>query len=1221
MAELSEAQLPVLGGRYEVSTPLGSGSAANVFRVRDRRTGATRAAKILKPENAANPTVLARFEDEFRILRTLHHPHLPEVYDYGWTDDGGRFLIMELVDGVPLDEFFRSNPDDIWEILYELCETLTFVHNHKLLHQDIKPSNILVRRTTAFGPDLPLVKLIDFGLTYRRDAGAAVELVGTPEYMAPEVVRGDPSLTRAVDYYSLGATLYELLCGRPPFVGPESQVLRAHLQREPLIHEEELKWAELYPHMRALLTKDWRARLEAFEELRRAVTGRLTGGIEALDRAYGLARIDSLPMIGKEEVWKEMMRWLGEVRSGGRDVPTLHIEGAPGSGIGFMMNALSAEASIVRIPMVRLGSHMDFGTFLHGTRSQQPGSSVLEDASTAYDSLLRNLESPCLLVCVDRDTADENIVAFAKYLDALRDPPSSVALGMIEYGELHHHASTRAWHVQISPIAIEECERVVDRFCDSTPAEDVNLIRVTVGRAKTSGGIIDLLRKASELGALTFRGSRWVVRRDMAQSVDVHVRSVNSGARTVLASLPGSPLRVMACISCADYPVPISWLPSILTMRTDLVEKDLQALLVRRMVSVCDKGVPMAVSPSNDLLRNAAREMVSQNEVHRFHSALAECLRHGEPTGRPERRLLSLAAHYERLGMYRELAKYHLQAIRVLACSGVPGNADGEYERGIVWFARPEAVVNYSGAPAILRLYVKCYLNSLWSRNLYARARRLLHGVYVSMAVPMPASFWPKYVRSTLDIEGPSLARKLLCKLDVSNLRTTHELRLLIGLEDALVSLQEGRYEPALATIQELERHEARLDLRHRHRLRIYEAMYLQARGERVKADALLRRDLPRALEDGSVDEAVLMQAICAAIAIYRGDTEGGLRQVSVALRTARRHRLYLRANLLYRLAAAIYEHMGKYQRAIRAQLRAIQSAYTIEMMDTVAIGWQRLAEYNRAIGMFGSALRYIERAEASLANSSNASHWSQVNRLRYELAVNVRSSDRHELARRRSSWLKRITDVSERGNMELALGQYYQFEGQLVRARSHFASARSFAVKAGMPENAVVAAGAEVRTLYELGWIDQIDEPVRFVKRNTRGSSSINMRAEQCIVRMRSAYIARGGKQRVAGLANEAVAMWDDLESAKVRSEIALLLFRLFARDGQEEVARHWVDLYMAELRKMFANLKESAHAEGVAQLVGMNNAGAEIAGFMGRSRQKMKSAHGDRHRESISG
>src|SRR5688572_6734913 len=335
----------LLGDRYAVLSPLGAGAAANVYRVRDLRTGAERAAKVLKTEHAASVDVLARFEDEFRILRTLHHPHLPEVYDYGWTTTGERFLIMELVDGEPLDRYFHSHPDDIWVILYEICETLVFVHGRNLLHQDIKPSNILVTRVATPGGERPMVKLIDFGLTYRRGTGAAVKLVGTAGYVAPEVVRGDPSLTRAVDYYSLGVTLFELLCGAPPFAGAESDVLRAHLECEPVIEEEALEWAELYPHVRALLSKDAQKRLAAFEEFRRAVVGRLTGGIEDLDRSYALARIDSLGMIGKGAAWESLLGWLG--RLGAADVAhTVSVSGGEGVGKRFLLSALRMEAAL-----------------------------------------------------------------------------------------------------------------------------------------------------------------------------------------------------------------------------------------------------------------------------------------------------------------------------------------------------------------------------------------------------------------------------------------------------------------------------------------------------------------------------------------------------------------------------------------------------------------------------------------------------------------------------------------------------------------------------------------------------------------------------------------------------------------------------------------------------------------------------------------------------------
>jgi tetratricopeptide (TPR) repeat protein len=634
------------------------------------------------------------------------------------------------------------------------------------------------------------------------------------------------------------------------------------------------------------------------------------------------------------------------------------------------------------------------------------------------------------------------------------------------------------------------------------------------------------------------------------------------------------------------------------------VESDLQALLVRRLVSASDDA-SKSVSPNSDLLREAARGMASCQDVNEFHSALANRLEQGRLKEQPDLRLLSLAEHYEQLGRYRELARSHLEAIRSLAKFGVPGDTDREYERGIAWFMRPEAALAYPGARHVHRLYVKRYLNSLWSRNLYARARRLFAGTYVNEGVPVPRSFWPKYVRCTLDIDGPPVARRLLRRLDVSALPDLHELRLLMGLEDALVSFQEGKRERALATVRIIGRHRSKLHAGHRHRVRIYEAMCLQALGRPMKAALLLQRELPEASADGSVDEAVLMQTICASITIYGGDTAGGLRQVARALRAAHKHRLYFRMNSLYRLAAATYVDSGKYQQAIRAQMRAIQSSYTIGMTDYVAIGWQRLAGYERAMGMFGNAIRYIERARASLRDSGNANHWSQVNRLRYELAVCVRSRDRHGLTRRRREWTRRGADVSEHSNLEFALGQYAQLEGRLNRAREHFASARALGIRAGMIENAVMAAGAEVRTLYEMGRPDKVADALRFVKSNVGESSSITLRAERCIVAIHSAYLSRDRRCRPADVASEVRAVWDELESAKTRSEIALMLFRLFARTGEVEVAQQWADLYMAELRRMFANLTETADAEGVARLVGMKGARSEIESLMRRTGQ----------------
>jgi serine/threonine protein kinase/tetratricopeptide (TPR) repeat protein len=301
--------------RYDVEGVVGEGAAAVIYRVVDRRDGSTKAIKALKAETNAEPSVVKRFEDEYRILRRLHHPSLPEVYDYGFTDERRRYMVMELVDGERLDEYFAHNPGDLWLLLYELCEVVSFIHSHNLLHLDLKPANILVKKTSAYGDEKPMVMLMDFGLSYRRDEGGEVSLVGTPEYMAPEIIRGEQELTRAADYYSLGISLYELLAGETPFRGKINDVFSGHLRSEVRFRGEKTEYAEFYPHVLGLVAKESRARLEAFEDFRRAVAGRLGGGIDELDRAYGLSFISSIGMIGKEEVWQGIRDWSDSINS------------------------------------------------------------------------------------------------------------------------------------------------------------------------------------------------------------------------------------------------------------------------------------------------------------------------------------------------------------------------------------------------------------------------------------------------------------------------------------------------------------------------------------------------------------------------------------------------------------------------------------------------------------------------------------------------------------------------------------------------------------------------------------------------------------------------------------------------------------------------------------------------------------------------------------------
>ena len=302
--------------RYQLREKLGEGGVALVYRVTDLRNHLDRALKVLKPEYSEDEKAIARFEQEFRLLRRLHHPSLPGMHDYGIGADGLRMMVMDLVEGVPLDTYCEQHPEDIWLLLLEIAEALEFIHEHNLLHLDIKPANILVRISSAYGEEVPLVTLIDFGLSYRRESGGRLSVVGTPAYMAPEIISGSGRVTRAVDYYSFGITIFELLEGHTPFTGKLEKVLQAHLTRQPRFSREKLEYAELYPHVRALLGKKVTERLSAFEMLRRMLSTRVENNLHGLTRAYGMGYIDSLGAVGREELIEGLVTWAAAIAAG-----------------------------------------------------------------------------------------------------------------------------------------------------------------------------------------------------------------------------------------------------------------------------------------------------------------------------------------------------------------------------------------------------------------------------------------------------------------------------------------------------------------------------------------------------------------------------------------------------------------------------------------------------------------------------------------------------------------------------------------------------------------------------------------------------------------------------------------------------------------------------------------------------------------------------------------
>lgn len=221
-------------GPYELLDRIGSGGMATVYRGVHRALGQPRAIKVLLPSLAEDSSLVERFRTEAKIASGLCHPNIVSIYDVG-EQDGLFYLVMDLVEGISLGRLLRRDKalplDRAVRLLEQLASALDYAHGQGVVHRDIKAGNVLV------GED-DHVSLFDFGIARATAALGRLTLpgqvVGTPEYLAPEVAEGAP-VSPAADVYSLGIMLYELCAGRTPFAGGHPlAVLRRQLEDPPL---------------------------------------------------------------------------------------------------------------------------------------------------------------------------------------------------------------------------------------------------------------------------------------------------------------------------------------------------------------------------------------------------------------------------------------------------------------------------------------------------------------------------------------------------------------------------------------------------------------------------------------------------------------------------------------------------------------------------------------------------------------------------------------------------------------------------------------------------------------------------------------------------------------------------------------------------------------------------------------------------------------------------
>jgi eukaryotic-like serine/threonine-protein kinase len=275
----------LLEGSYAIERELGRGGMATVYLARDLRHGRTVAIKLLQPEITTSLTA-ERFLREIQITAKLQHPNILGLFDSG-AQEGLCYYVMPHVEGESLRDRLlwekQLAVETAVDVAIEVCSALAYAHSRGVVHRDIKPENILFSAGHAIVADFGIARALSEG---QRSITAVGIPLGTPPYMSPEQAQGLDNIDHRSDLYALACVLFEMVAGRPPFVGVSiGKVIQQHLQSPPPSVREFRPDAPaaLDPILGKALVKDPGGRYQSAEEMLGAL--RLLAAAETLERS------------------------------------------------------------------------------------------------------------------------------------------------------------------------------------------------------------------------------------------------------------------------------------------------------------------------------------------------------------------------------------------------------------------------------------------------------------------------------------------------------------------------------------------------------------------------------------------------------------------------------------------------------------------------------------------------------------------------------------------------------------------------------------------------------------------------------------------------------------------------------------------------------------------------------------------------------------------------
>ena len=359
----------LLGGRYEILQLLGEGGMGAVYKAADRELNRFVALKVIRPELASNPSILARFKQELLLAHQVTHRNVIRIYDLGEAQ-GVKFITMEFIEGKDLRSLIREKqkfaPEEAVEVIQQVCQALDAAHSVGVIHRDLKPQNIMRDGTGR-------ILVMDFGLARTLEGDGMTQagaIVGTMEYMSPEQALGK-DLDQRSDLFALGLILFELLTGKTPF------------------HAESVLGS---------LIKRTQERAVSVSDIDAEIPGALSGIVsKCLERDLNERYQTAAAILADLNTWKDKraagtIRFDAAVKPLGRTLPWPLIT-------GVLTVIIMAIAGLIAVPSMR---HRIFGGRAESTGPHQPVTVLVADfANHTGDPILDDTLEPMVNVALE----------------------------------------------------------------------------------------------------------------------------------------------------------------------------------------------------------------------------------------------------------------------------------------------------------------------------------------------------------------------------------------------------------------------------------------------------------------------------------------------------------------------------------------------------------------------------------------------------------------------------------------------------------------------------------------------------------------------------------------------------------------------------------------------------------------------------------------------------